>query len=293
MSADRPPEGARPPGEAARSDAGGGHASSNERLGSEHPAARLRRLEEIGLNASGPANPRFFDGWVLGFTPGRTKRARSINPFFGSSLPVAAKLAACHALYAEAALPLIVRMTPFAEPPDLDEWLAANGYARFDDTLVMVRGLADWIPARTARSRLPCEALDLYAWTTATQDVRELSDDQVRRILDRQDTLHLAGCGMLVRQRGTPLAWGMAQIEEGWAGLYNIETRASHRRAGLGRRVVHALLDYARTSGAADAYLQVTATNAPAIALYRSLGFAEAYRYWYRARPEVIEHERR
>ncbi len=252
---------------------------------------QLRRLEEIGLNASGPANPRLFDGWLLGFTPGRTKRARCINPFFASSRPIASKLAACQALYDAAGLPLIVRLTPFAEPPELEAWLAANGYARFDDTLVMTRVLEDRIAAPRAAVASP--ALDLYEWTIATQAVRGLSDDQVRRMLDRQDSLRLPGCGMIVAQRGMTLAWGMTQIEDGWAGLYNIETVAPHRRAGHGRRMVEALLGWARDNGAERAYLQVTLANAPAIALYRSFGFEEAYRYWYRAHPEIIEHERR
>ena len=41
----------------------------------------LHRLEEIGLNASGPLNPRLYDGWLLGFTDGKAKRGRSVNPF--------------------------------------------------------------------------------------------------------------------------------------------------------------------------------------------------------------------
>jgi ribosomal protein S18 acetylase RimI-like enzyme len=38
----------------------------------------------------------------------------------------------------------------------------------------------------------------------------------------------------------------------------------------------------AASRGAAQAWLQVNAANQPAIGLYRSLGFTEAYRYRYR-----------
>jgi len=45
------------------------------------------------------------------------------------------------------------------------------------------------------------------------------------------------------------------------------------------------LLAEAVRRGAREAYLQVTAANAAAIAVYRHFGFVTAYDYWYRARP--------
>jgi len=61
------------------------------------------------------------------------------------------------------------------------------------------------------------------------------------------------------------------------------------RGRGLGRAVTVAMLDWARAQGIADApltaYLQVGADNVPAVSLYRSLGFADAYAYHYRIGP--------
>jgi ribosomal protein S18 acetylase RimI-like enzyme len=201
-------------------------------------------------------------------------------------------------LYAEVGMPCIVRLSPFAQPPELEQWLDAQGWERFDDTLVMVRSLEGWDGARERpRASMNAGAArsvehDLFDWTVETQAVRSLSDDQVRRLLDRQELLHLAGCGMLIRRRGKPVAWGMAQIEDGWVGLYNVETRPECRRTGLGRCIVAELLTWAARHGAAASYLQVTEDNAAAIGLYRSLRFAEAYRYWYRALPEDVRNER-
>ena len=39
-----------------------------------------------------------------------------------------------------------------------------------------------------------------------------------------------------------------------------------------------------KSFGAQGAYLQVMLNNPPALALYQRLGFAEAYRYWYRVK---------
>ena len=54
------------------------------------------------------------------------------------------------------------------------------------------------------------------------------------------------------------------------------------RRKGHGGRLVRGMLAQAAALGASSAYLQVVMTNNPAIALYESLGFSEAYRYAYR-----------
>jgi N-acetylglutamate synthase len=53
--------------------------------------------------------------------------------------------------------------------------------------------------------------------------------------------------------------------------------------------VVARLLAEARERGARIAYLQVTSSNAPAIAVYRRFGFATRYRYHYRARESDVE----
>ena len=53
------------------------------------------RIEEAGLNAVQTRRQLFFDGWLLRRSPGKAKRARSVNPQFGSSLPLAAKIDRC------------------------------------------------------------------------------------------------------------------------------------------------------------------------------------------------------
>jgi ribosomal-protein-alanine acetyltransferase len=61
-------------------------------------------------------------------------------------------------------------------------------------------------------------------------------------------------------------------LDEG--SITNIAVRPDLRRLGLGRAVVTALLDRAREAGVVNVYLEVRVSNEPAIALYRSLGFA-------------------
>ena len=47
-------------------------------------------------------------------------------------------------------------------------------------------------------------------------------------------------------------------------------------------------VDAGRTARRATAYLQVSADNTPALAIYRKFGFATIYTYHYRGRTEDI-----
>src|SRR5262245_41866370 len=102
-----------------------------------------RRIEEAGLNALQTQRQLFYDGWVLRVSPGKAKRARSVNPHFGSSLPLETKIDHCEAIYAHHGLPALFRITPFRQPPSLDTTLERRGYVAFDPTVVQAMRLAD------------------------------------------------------------------------------------------------------------------------------------------------------
>jgi len=55
-----------------------------------------------------------------------------------------------------------------------------------------------------------------------------------------------------------------------------VATDPAHRRQGLGRQVLAALLAAALEQGASRATLEVAATNPAALALYSGLGFSVA-----------------
>jgi len=55
--------------------------------------------------------------------------------------------------------------------------------------------------------------------------------------------------------------------------LVSMWVAASHRRHGVGRMLVNAIVDWARASGAHRLVLDVTTTNEPALKFYETLGF--------------------
>jgi len=84
--------------------------------------------------------------------------------------------------------------------------------------------------------------------------------------------------GLVLVEGETPIAMALIRAIAGEAELLTIAVPQARRGEGLGRRLVEAGLDAARRAGAARMYLEVSEINAPAQALYRRCGFADAGR---------------
>lgn len=238
----------------------------------------IRHIEEISLSALPALHTVYCDGWVLRFAGGHTRRANSVNPLYPSTLDINEKIAYCEALYRAQGLPAVFKMTSAVNPPDLDAILADRGYQKSPPTSVhtlRLNGLAGDASAHIDTQRT-ARWLDAYA---RMNEVPAHRRDLLGRMLDGLITP--AGYAA-VEQDGEIVAVGLGVLTEDYVGLFDIVTAARARRQGLGRRIVASLLRWGQTGGAHHAYLQVVADNMPAVSLYRSLGFEEAYQYWYR-----------
>ena len=251
--------------------------------------AALARIEDAGLNASAPPQQRVLDGWLLRFSPGKAKRARCINAVSAGRLPLADKLMLCEQAYAQAALPMIVRITPFSQPARLDETFADMGLRRFDDTRVMVlpslRSLGESASLDGA-TLLPVSGPD---FAQAIGTLRGSSALQCEAHAERLRHSPVPYCGFVVQRDAETLACGQYVIEADMVGLYDVFTAPAVRGRGVAGALCQALLLRARDAeGARRAYLQVESDNHSARAVYCRLGFADAYAYHYRTRdPEV------
>lgn len=81
----------------------------------------------------------------------------------------------------------------------------------------------------------------------------------------------LAGFSVGLLQPGSSQTSHLAELE-------SVAVAASARRAGIGRSLCNAVLDWSRAHGADEIILEVRAASAGAIALYTSLGFVETGR---------------
>ncbi len=171
-------------------------------------------------------------------------------------------------------------------PASLPAALAAKGWTPHTPTLVMTATLDE------ALSRLPSPrepvtltpdfipAIDAIIRDTAASDAEyaERSGIAARTPMPRRFAV--------LSRDGATAATGLTVLTEAWAAIFLMRAHPGHRRQGLARDILAALLGWARDAGAAHAYLQVEAANGPAIALYEAAAFETAYSYAY-WRPET------
>jgi len=257
------------------------------------PLALLQRIEDSSLNASAPPQQRWLDGWIVRYNPGKAKRARCINAAAAGVRSAQDKLAECEALFREAGLPLVVRITPFTQPAALDAQLAALGWPLFDDTRVMVLPQLTQPPAGTPG--LPAgwaEAVeDAQAFAHTVGALRGSSPVEIDAHAQRVTHSPVPYTGVVWRDgAGQVQVCGQIAREGDLVGLYDIFTAPAARGHGLATAFCAGLLGRAWQAGARTAYLQVDAANAPARQVYFKLGFQDGYTYHYRSITEAAAH---
>lgn len=254
----------------------------SDRLNPTLDTELLSRIEDAGLNASAPPQQRWIDGWLLRFSPGKAKRARCVNAVADGRLPLERRLRECAAVYAQAQLPLIVRITPFSLPTPLDATLEAQGLRRFDDTRVMVLAeLPSAAPNPPAGTSIASVGLEAFAQRVGAFRESPLAQRQAHA--ERLLNSPVPYFAFELRDRGHVVACGQFALESDLVGLYDIYTAPHARGRGIAQSLCRHLLGEAAQRGARHAYLQVESDNHPARAAYQRLGFVDGYAYHYRA----------
>jgi GNAT superfamily N-acetyltransferase len=240
----------------------------------------LTLIEELSLNAYPGVQMLHYDGWVLCLSPGRWRRANSVQIMQPSLLLLDEKIDTCEAVYGGRGKKTVFKLTRQSQA-EIEPALIARGYALDAETSVQMKAftpvapLADF-PDVTA-TLAPDEAYKQSFF--AIHHLAEHERGPWARI--QQGILPL--CGYLGLQvEGETVAVAIGVVERGWLGVYGVGVRPEFRRRGYGGRIMQALLAWGAAHGATHSYLQVMIDNPPALALYNQLGYREAYRYWYR-----------
>jgi N-acetylglutamate synthase len=241
------------------------------------------RLEDAGLSSSQPPQQTIYDGWLLRYSPGKAKRARSVNAIGAGRLPIERKIDEVEAFYRRVALPCLYRVTPFSEPAALDRALDGAGYVALDESRVMALELGVRFSV-TAPAVEPVVA-DVVEFVRIAGTLRGSPPGVIAAEEQRMKHAALPARYLVVYEGPQPVACGSLVIDAECAGVFNMVTAAERRGRGYATAIVQALLAHAVAVGARQVYLQVDAANAPARRIYERFGFRDRYAYWYRAAP--------
>lgn len=248
-------------------------------------ADSIRRYEELALTAFPALSTAFHDGWILRFADGYTKRANCVNPLYPSTLDLAEKIAYCEVAYARAgASSVVFKLTSCSLPPDLDTALTERGYALVDPVSVQILALTACEPTEITEGAVTLDGRATDAWCDNYVRLSGIPA-RFRPIMARMlQALGVPACFLTVEVEGSTAAVALAVADGAFVGIFDVIVAREFRRRGLGEAIVREATRWGREQHAEIAYLQVTQANAPANALYRKMGFAEAYTYWYRTR---------
>jgi N-acetylglutamate synthase len=247
-----------------------------------------RRLEEVLLNATAPPEQLLYDGWLLRLSREHIKRASSVNVLSPSTMPLAEKVEECERVYRSRGLVPIFRVTSLATEPELDAELEERGYTVFEPSLVQVASLAGLAPGSKASPGLRFETMEMEPWVAMVGRTRGWPAHDIEAHVRRMAFSPLQSHCLSLVAGETVAVCGLVTLEGDYAGLFDIYAPPEHRGKGLATALCQRLLEMGRERGATVGWLSVLASNQPALAVYRKLGFETAYEYWYRVPPDFV-----
>jgi len=241
----------------------------------------IKDLEELSMNAWPSLQTKLYDGWVLRFANGYTRRANAVIPIYESTISLDEKIDYCEREYGLRNLPILFKLTEESKPDGLDESLEKRGYKRDNETTLRTLNLGQYISHKpqevTIELQFSKEWLD--GFFRCSNIIEEKIQNTAKSILD-----NILGPVICVSKRveGKVVGCGYGAIERDYIGIFDIIVDKDFRKNGYGKDIINGILDTASQRNIKTAYLQVSAGNVPAEKLYDKIGFKEAYRYWYR-----------
>lgn len=240
-----------------------------------------KNIEEISLNAWPCLQQILYDGWVLRFANGYTRRANSVNAIYGDTLDVDKKITRCVQIYRSRQLMPVFKITPFVHPPNLDALLAQAGFEKTAPTSVQLLDLSA-LPGQANKATAKMWPSPTEAWIDSYVRMNQVARANLSTLKAILHNIAPQTCFTILLNQNQTVSCGLGVLEGRHVGLFDIVTDPAHRNNGFGTRLMLHILNWAKQQGAQKAYLQVMLNNAPALNLYAKMGFKEIYKYWYR-----------
>jgi N-acetylglutamate synthase len=244
------------------------------------PTVDVPELERLAARTWRGIEEEALGDWLLRAGGGFTGRANSVLVTGDPGQPLPGAVAAVTRWYAVRGLRARAQV-PLPGAEEADAAFAAAGWDRDEDVLVLAAPVVPW-PAREVAVDLLPEPDD--AWLAGYRHRGTPLPPVAREVLTNAEQPVFAA----VRLDPSPAplaAVARGVLVDGWLVVTAVTVDEGYRRQGLGTAVMAALGAWARKRGGHSCLLQMVASNEPALALYRQLGFTEHHRYHYRLGP--------
>ena len=204
-----------------------------------------------------------YQGWILRFADGATKRANSVNVITLPHSSLDEMISDCEAFFSVRSQPTIFRLLSFVDNTILDSQLADMGYTFVDPSLVLYQKITTLSPQFTNP-----EVLDRITWLETYCDISGIDLESQKthaKILARIPSSSLFA---MLEDKNQPVACALGVIQAKCFGIFDLVTRKEARNKGYATSLVKSMISWAKHHGIQHFYLQVTAHNTSAIRLY-------------------------
>lgn len=217
------------------------------------------------------------DGWLWRYSGGGSKRANSVLAMGWRGHDVERSVELVEKLYAERCAPPQFNVGDVSDPPGLDRILEERGYILNEPVTTMAKSIG-------ARVAVPPdvvqEAEPSAGWMeTYTSVISASRKPQAPQLVARVPTPRaFFSC---VRE-GRVISAGLGATKNQVAVVECMATRSDVRRSGGARSILAGIEAWAVGQGAKILFLQVVTANAPAVGLYKGVGYAPVMQTHYR-----------
>lgn len=220
-----------------------------------------------------------YDGWILRYSNGYTKRSNCINPIYESYFDIKEKFTFCEKTYEIKKLPVIYKIIDFKVGLEIDNLLEDRGFEKFDETAVYeveIENLDFDLDDLNVTWEFNEKWFEFYS---SENSLDKIEKSVLKSILLKNEKNEF----YIYKQIEDEIVAGvLGVIEDDNLSIFNVYVKEKYRQKGYGKEVVEGALIEGRKRNVKRAYLQVKMDNDKAIKLYKKMGFVEKYRAWYR-----------
>lgn len=249
-----------------------------------HLTQDIKRFEEISNNGWPALQTMQYDGWLLRFAEGVTKRSNSVTMLYPSRIPFKEKIAFCETVYHQRGIVPCFKIVGESGTSVIDNILEDQGYSIPATISFQMVTIAHTPPAPKQDVRIETRINEAWIDHFIRMNRFEMSRKPVYLAIMKQ--MLTPKCLVSVVANEQTIGVGLGVLEADCIGLFDLVVDPDHRNKGIGADIVKAILHWGHAMGAKQGYLQVLTDNTQAISVYRKLGFTEIYQYWYRMKQE-------